>query len=47
MLISYHYNDNAIDGCPVQNRQAAALTKERKQLHQQFEKAGVAPSTQI
>ena len=47
MLIVYHYDANAIIGLTLRNRQAAMITKAWKQLHQQFEKSGLATNTRI
>ena len=47
LLISYHYDANAIQGIPLPNRKAATLTRGWVKMHQQYNKAGVPPTTWI
>ena len=47
LLISYHYDANAIQGIPLQNRKAATITNGWFKLHQRYDNAGIPPNTWI
>ena len=47
LLISYHYDANAIQGIPLQNRKAATITNGWLKLHQRYDNAGIPPNTWI
>ena len=47
VLISYHYDANAIQGIPLPNRQAATITNGWLTLHNRYDNAGLAPKTWI
>ena len=47
ILVAYHYNNNAILGEPLKNRQAATITQAWKLIHQKLSRAAESPNTWI
>ena len=47
ILIGYHWDANSIIGKPIKSRAASHIVDAWKELHQEYENAGVAPNTYV